>query len=310
MKNLIVIVLTIIVISAGVYFILSALDIINRPTETTTTVLPLPTSTPVVATPATTTPVAEELKDGRKTVIGKSVGGRDIAAYQYGKGEKEILFIAGMHGGYAWNTTLLAYEMMDYFMENPNAIPANVKVTIIPTLNPDGLFKTVGTDSRFTLSDAPATLEETIPGRFNGNNVDLNRNFDCDWQAEGTWQNKTVSGGSKVFSEPESQAIKTYVEANKPTAVITWYSSVGGVFSSNCHNGVLPETTKLTQIFADASGYPAHEEFNYYEITGDMVNWFAKQNIPAISVLLTTHNDTELDKNKAGVEAILAHYKQ
>jgi hypothetical protein len=309
MKNVFVVILTIIVISAGVYFILSALNIINRPVETTTTVLPLPTSTPVATPQATTTPIVEELKDGRKTILGKSVDGREISAYQYGKGEKELLFVAGMHGGYAWNTTLLAYEMMDYFMQNPGVIPANVKVTIIPTLNPDGLFKAVGTESRFTLSDAPKTLEETIPTRFNGNNVDINRNFDCDWQTQGTWQNKTVSGGSKVFSEPESLAIKNYVEKNRPTAVITWYSSVGGVFSSNCHNGVLPETTKLTQLFADASGYPAHEEFNYYEITGDMVNWFAKQNIPAISVLLTTHDDIELDKNKAGVEAILSYYK-
>jgi len=31
----------------------------------------------------------------------------------------------------------------------------------------------------------------------------------------------------------------------------------------------------------------------------------AKQNIPAISVLLTNHTDTEEDKNIAGVKAIL-----
>ena len=43
--------------------------------------------------------------------------------------------------------------------------------------------------------------------RFNADGVDLNRNFDCDWAPTGTWQNKTVSGGTAAFSEPEAAAI-------------------------------------------------------------------------------------------------------
>jgi len=92
--------------------------------------------------------------------------------------------------------------------------------------------------------------------------------------------------------------------------VVAWYSAAGGVYSSNCHNGVLPETTKLTNAFAKASGYAAHESFDFYEITGDMVNWFAKNNIPAISVLLTNHTDTEWAKNRAGIDAVLKYYAQ
>jgi hypothetical protein len=87
-----------------------------------------------------------------------------------------------------------------------------------------------------------------------------------------------------------------------------WYSSAGGVFASNCHNGILPETLTLTNTFAKASGYPAYNDFNFYEITGDMVNWLAKEEIPAISVLLTNHTDTEWTKNKAGIEAVLKQY--
>ena len=64
-------------------------------------------------------------------------------------------------------------------------------------------------------------------------------------------------------------------------------------------------TKSLTNRFAAAAGYSAHEEFDYYEITGDMMNWFAKLEIPAISVLLTTHDETELSKNKAGIEAVI-----
>jgi len=292
------------------------LPILNTPKEAPTTnerVIPAPVTQEEQATTfkkTTSKEPAEEKKNGRTVVLGESVEGRDIVAYQYGTGDAELLLVAGMHGGYSWNTTLLTYQMMDYFMENPDTIPENITVTIVPTLNPDGLYKTVGTTERFEKSDAPATTEETISGRFNANDVDLNRNFDCDWKATSMWQNKEVSGGSKVFSEPESMAVKNYIAQHEPTAVVVWYTSAGGVFSSSCHNGVLPETSALTKEFADASGYPAHEEFNYYEITGDMVNWFAKQNIPAISVLLTTQNEIEFEKNLAGVKAIITHFEQ
>jgi hypothetical protein len=89
-----------------------------------------------------------------------------------------------------------------------------------------------------------------------------------------------------------------------------WYSAAGGVFSSNCHAGVSAETSSLTNIFAKASGYPAHTSFDFYATTGDMANWLAKDNIPAISVLLTNHTDVEWDKNRAGILAILKHYAQ
>ena len=245
-----------------------------------------------------------------KTSIGTSVEGRDIKIFHYGTGDTEVLFVGGIHGGYAWNTVTVAYQLIDYLKQNPDAIPSNVIVTVIPDLNPDGLYKIAGTDGAVTKSDVPAAEADTIPGRFNANNVDLNRNFDCDWQASGTWQSKTVSGGSTAFSEPETQALRDYIASHKPAAVVAWYSAAGGVYASQCHNGVSTETSALTQLYAQASGYKAYENFDFYAITGDMMNWLAKKDIPAISVLLTNHTDTEWDKNKAGIDAVLQHYKK
>ncbi len=122
------------------------------------------------------------------------------------------------------------------------------------------------------------------------------------------WQSKKVSGGKSEFSESESQAIRDYVTKNNPKAVIVWYSSAGGVYASNCHNGVSTETREIMNVFAKASGYSAHDDFNFYEVTGDMTNWLAKVNVPSISILLTNHTDTEWTKNLAGVKAILKHY--
>jgi len=299
-RGLIVLIVILIVIAGGAFWY-------HQEYQTSNTAENPAAATADTLQQATTTPAAQEQN---QTVIGKSVQGRDITAYHFGTGTKEILFVGGIGGGYEWNTALVAYQLMDYLKSNPDAIPADVKVTVIPALNPDGLYKATGKEGEFVASDVQASQDAQVSGRFNASNVDLNRNFDCDWKANGVWQNKAVSGGSSAFSEPESQAIKNYIGSSKPAAVISWYSSAGGVYASNCHNGVLPETKTLTDLFAKASGYPANDVWNYYELSGDMMNWLAKIQIPAISVLLTNHTDTEWNKNQAGVLAVLQHYAQ
>ena len=246
--------------------------------------------------------------DETKTVLGNSVEGRGILAYHYGEGSDEILFIGGIHGGYAWNSTLVAYELMNYLAANSDVISDNLKITVLPVLNPDGLSKVVDANGEFFAEDVSSSQEKAVEGRFNGNEVDLNRNFACDWKAEAKWQNKTVSGGDSSFSEPESLALKNYVEANNIVAVISLDSAAGGVYASSCGDEVSSEAKELVNLYADASGYTANNDFDSYEITGDMSNWFAKINIPAISVLLTNHDDVEWSKNLAGVKEILEYY--
>ena len=308
MKNTIIGLVIVLVLAAGGYYAWKSmqggnLSVTNpAPAPAPETVTPPSTAPPPVATSTTAN------KD--QEVLGKSVEGRDIVAYHFGSGSKEILFVAGAHGGYEWNTTLLAYQLIDFLKQNPAAISSGERVTVIPTLNPDGLYKVTGKEGRFTADDVSSDNSVVVSGRYNANAVDLNRNFDCDWQATGMWQNTQVSGGANAFSEPESQAFKTYVGNNTPAAVVEFFSAAGGVFSSSCGGDVLPETSAITKIYADASGYPSFKEYDFYDLTGDMVNWLAKESIPAISVLLTDHVGTEWTKNKAGITAILAHYGQ
>lgn len=258
---------------------------------------------------ATTTNETTSDERGPESVIGQSVEGRDITAYHFGAGDEELLFVGGIHGGYEWNTVLLAYELVDYLEENPDAVPENLTVTVVPVLNPDGLHETTGEVGRFARSDVPSAQEETIPGRFNANNVDLNRNFDCSWEETGTWRSRDVSGGDAPFSEPESAAIRDYVADSNIVGAVVYYSAAGGVFAAECdESGVMTETSELTNTYAAASGYRAYEEFDFYAITGDMVNWLARENIPAISVLLTDHESVEWSRNKDGVEAVLEYY--
>ncbi len=315
MKNIVLGIIALLVIGGGAYYFLfmgDSTEVINETDDGTTVDVSDTADTDSDTEPVTTDDMADEdpIAVGPVEQIGQSADGHDLTAYHFGDGDTEILLVGGIHGGYSWNTAMLGYELVDYFEDNSDAVPAGVRVTVIPVMNPDGLDEVVGTTGRFTKAAVPTAEAERIPGRFNSNNVDLNRNFACEWQATGKWQDRDVSGGTAAFSEPESAAIRDYVTANKPTAVVAYYSAAGGVYASNCQNGVLSKTTELTNVYAKASGYPAFEEFDFYEITGDMVNWFAREGIPAISVLLTTHADTEWEKNRKGIEAILATYAE
>lgn len=303
MNKLIIALIIIVLAGLGYYFLFPSQPVSNLFDTTKKTVVS--TSTLPVKSPE-----AAEVKNLNETIIGKSVEGRPITAYHYGAGDTNLLFIGGIHGGYSWNTALVAYEMMDYLEANPSVVPAGIRVTVIPVLNPDGLNKVVGTAERFTSTEVPKDSSDTVAGRFNARNVDLNRNFDCDWKATGTWQNKTVSGGANAFSEPESQALRNYVQANKLSAVVTWYSAAGGVYASSCGGSISTATRTLMNAYATASGYAAYDDFDFYEITGDMVNWLAKNDIPAVSVLLTNHQDTEWGKNKKGLGALLKYHAQ
>jgi len=97
--------------------------------------------------------VLEPVATSTRAVLGSSVQGRAIEAYTYGTGETLLVFVGGIHGGYEWNSVLLAYELMDYLAEDPSRIPSNMRVTVIPDANPDGTWKIVGKEGRFVVAD-------------------------------------------------------------------------------------------------------------------------------------------------------------
>jgi predicted deacylase len=241
------------------------------------------------------------------SIIGLSVQGRAIEAYTFGNGVTRLAFVGGIHGGYEWNSVLLAYQFIDYLKANPGDIPQNMAVTVIPSANPDGIYKVVGKEGPFTVADVPTGVSEAL-GRVNADNVDLNRNFDCKWQATSTWQNKPESAGTAAFSEPETQAIRNFVLKDKPSAVIFWHSQSNAVYASQCKAGILPQTLDIMNAYSLASGYPAIKVFAAYATTGAADDWLASINIPAITVELKTHATVEWDRNLAGIKALFTYF--
>ncbi len=244
----------------------------------------------------------------RVRVIGSSVEGRPIEAYLYGTGPTHLLFVGGIHGGYEWNSVVLAYEFLDYLDTYPALVPDDLTIAIVPSANPDGVFRVVGKEGRFSAIDVPE--DEGIPGngRFNAHGVDLNRNFDCKWKPESMWRGTVVSAGTAPFSEPEAVALRDFIGEFVPRAAIFWHSQSNAVYASECETGILPGTRALMNAYAKASGYPAVDVFDAYPISGDAEGWLASIGIPAITVELSTHETIEWERNLAGVKALITQY--
>ena len=79
---------------------------------------------------------------------------------------------------------------------------------------------------------------------------------------------------------------------------------------SSCDSGVLPATKQLADTYGQAADYPVYQDFDFYEVTGDLANWLAKEGVPTISVLLSSAGAVEWNKNRLGIEALFNYYRQ
>ena len=195
-------------------------------------------------------------------------------------------------------------EIIDYFNGNRDQIPVGVTVHIVPVANPDGLYVVTGSAGRFFREQV---AEDTTVGRFNGNNVDINRNFGCEWTATARWGGRSVYPGSAPFSEPESRAIRDLVGTMLPRAVIFWHSAAGGMVAPGSCDGSDAGSGSLALAYGNAANYQVGP-FTPYDLSGTASDWVASQGIPAFAVELITHESTEYGRNLAGVEAVLALY--
>lgn len=255
---------------------------------------------PPALTP-TAAPFAD--RDYGYEIIGYSWGGRAIEVFSFGDGPRHVVFVGGIHGGYEWNTVLLAHNIIDYFNGYRGDIPPGLTVNIIPVANPDGLFRVTGSAGRF---DPGQIGGDTTPGRFNGRGVDLNRNWGCHWSSTAFWGPTMVDPGSGPFSEPETRALRAYLQRITPLSVVFWHSAAGLVSPGRCGDDNA-QARNLANTYGTAAGYPVGP-FEAYHVSGGASDWLVSQGIPTFSVELNEHHLTEFEKNVAGVAAVLRHY--
>src|SRR5574342_368946 len=75
--------------------------------------LPTLTPNPFYTPPPFETSTPFVLQNGpHPGIIGLSLAARPIDVYTFGTGERQYLIVAGIHGGYDWNTVALANEFI------------------------------------------------------------------------------------------------------------------------------------------------------------------------------------------------------
>jgi hypothetical protein len=187
----------------------------------------------------------------------------------------------------------MAQQLKEYITNNPDIVPATITVDLITVANPD------------SLPPSGKDYSGSINGRLNAHQVDLNRNWDCDWRADAVWRNNPISGGRAPFSEPETIALRDFLIANKLTvAVVFWEArdnppsvSPGGCGDASVYSD------PLSRLYANAAGYRA-QPFAAYAINGDATNWLDSKGIGAITVLLPSYTDLSPDDFNANVNAV------
>lgn len=207
-----------------------------------------------------------------------------------------IIFIGGLHAGFAPATVSLAQNALDYFTDNPERIPATAMLYIITNANPDS-------------PNAPGELN----GRLNANQVDLNRNWDCRWDRDAKWRGNVVngSGGPAPFSEPETQALRNFILSLNPQAVVFWEArATNGLSAAGACEGGPQVSQPVAQTYGIAAGYPVEdfEILTNQELNGDGSNWLDSQGVPAIAILLPEYTSMDWNNNLAGMLATLDSY--
>ena len=223
--------------------------------------------------------------------------------------EAELILIGGIHGGYEWNSVVLVWNMLKHYQENPKLIPPGINLHIIPVLNPDGLYRIAGTADPAELDQSALHLNraELLPGRLNANYVDLNRNFDNNWQPTAYHGVNEVSAGTSAFSEPESRAVRDLVDELEPEAVFFMHSASNNIWYGGLPNSWEP-AERLARAYSEASGYEIYKgglQPSGVPFTGTASGYLYNRGVPAIIVELSGRYAPETERNIRGFNSMM-----
>lgn len=141
--------------------------------------------------------------------IGTTENGKDIYEFTIGNGDTKICIDGTIHG-HEWLSSELIYDITIWLMSERSDLLDNFTFSIIPTINRDSYgWYPVGQ-------------------RTNANMVDLNRNFDVDWNSSGWTEidNPDNYPGQFAESEAETQLISNWLETSSPSIYLNLHSGV------------------------------------------------------------------------------------
>lgn len=179
--------------------------------------------------------------------IGDSVARKKLFCIKIGEGENRV-FYNGAHHGAEWITSALLMKFIEEYCEayiegkSMLGISARyffdrVTLFVVPMVNPDGVDISIN-GARMYTADFPRLFRqnknssnfEKWQANFNG--VDLNHNYDASWEQSREFEAEnqifgpgpTRFSGREPFSEPETLAIKRFVEKEDIKLAMAFHS--------------------------------------------------------------------------------------
>jgi len=225
-----------------------------------------------------------------KFTIGKSLQGRDIVGIRIGAHATDGLsqsslpgiVIMGGHHAREHLSMEMPLLLAKHLLENRDGTVLRLLDTrdifLIPQVNPDG--------AEFDISTGSYQMWRKNRSTNNGNScagVDLNRNYGFKWGQGGSSSNpcNETYMGPVPFSEPETRAVKAFVEGHpnlKVLLTLHTYSELilypWGVSYDGIEN-VADKATfqKMAQSMAVWNGYTPEQSSELYITSGDTCDW-------------------------------------
>ncbi|MEK7728390.1 MAG: M14 family metallopeptidase, partial [candidate division KSB1 bacterium] len=249
--------------------------------------------------------------------IGRSVEGRELWAIKISdnaaaqENETRVVFLGGHHAR-EWIAVdvpyLIAAHLLTEYGSNPQitALVDNAEIWIVPMVNPDGHQYSV-TSQRLWRKNRRNNGDGTF-------GVDLNRNYGYAWGGPGSSGDSfsEIYRGPSAFSEPETQAVRNFLQAHPPRALITYHNFSqlilypwGNTNAAPPQRGLLDSlAVAMANRIRDVHGenYTPEQASDLYLASGDTGDWLlATFGVPGFTIELRPRSSVpgfELPENQ------------
>ncbi|MES2768606.1 MAG: M14 family metallopeptidase, partial [Bdellovibrionota bacterium] len=221
--------------------------------------------------------------------IGKSVEGRDIINIKItATPENEInlpaIVFMGTHHAREHVSTEVPLMLAQYLVEQYNLGNKTIQnllqtriVHIIPMVNPDGVEWDISSGSY------KMWRKNRIKNNDGTMGVDLNRNYGYKWGGEGSSNDpgSDIYRGPAPFSEPETQAIKNFVENRKNITTLLSFHTYSKLILypwGHKYDSIQDEADRkvhetMGKTMAQWNGYTPQNSSELYITSGDTTDW-------------------------------------
>ncbi|KMJ58139.1 carboxypeptidase [Bacillus sp. LL01] len=228
-------------------------------------------------------------------LIGKSEFGQNIWAAKIGKGDANIVILAGHHGR-EWLTTSLVMTKLEYYLQayksnqkifgyNPDLLD-EVSIWFIPMVNPDGVrIQQEGVCflpkyQQKLLIKMNGNSDDFDRWKANGNGIDLNRQYPAGWS---TIKEKTNAPSFQYYKgkfplqAKEARAVVSFTREVQPLMAITYHSS-GRVLYWYFKNdqAVINRDKRIAEQLSKLTGYSLDQP-EEHAVGGGFSDWFVSE---------------------------------